>query len=837
MSVMYTDASVYGSNILLREIRDGIHSNIKVPFQPTLFLKAEDGDYTGLYGEKLKSINPGSIRDCKDFVDQYKGVSGFEIFGQLNYSLNYLNTYHVQDWKYSLVRAFSIDIETKQPEEGGFPKPENAAGVINAITIQNLHTEQCFTWGLGPTPPKAHTYTKYTECKSEEFLLRNFVDVWEQFSPELCTGWNSNTFDFPYLINRIRKICGEETVRRLSPWKIVTSNTREYQGKLENEFNIVGVQCLDYLDLMKKFTYGGRESWKLDAVAQEELGEEKLKNPAETFEEFYTNHFDIFIEYNVHDNRLVTKLDKKMKLIELAMTIAYKAKINFSDVYSPVKIWDAIIANRLMEDKVVVPQRKSTGGNAFGIEGAYVKTPQPGFYNLVSSLDATSLYPSLMLTLNISPETFLGMVDSTVDKCLSGQYENDNPNIAMGANGAIFDKTKQGIIPKLIIEYMAGRKAAKKQMLGKEQEREDFKKSGEDYSALDSEISALNNLQMAYKILMNSLYGGMANAGFRFFNSDMAESITTTGQLYLRSIEQGIDKLIDKEFKMIGNNSYMVYADTDSVYFTLEKIINRYAPKASDEQKLIMLEKLTADKLVPLVNQITDSVSKSINAYQNAITFKQEIAADKAIWIGKKNYVCRVHSSEGVRYAKPKYKTMGIALVRSSTPKLVQDDLRDSLEIIFNGGEKATQQFIQKVKSKFMTYPATGVARPSSANNIENFSSPRSIYKSGADGTTPIHIRGSLLYNHHIKEMDLTSKYDFIRDGDKVKYIYLSRPNPIRENVIAWPGDIDLPKELGLDKYIDWDLQFEKTFQDAIKNLIEPIGWSVEEQSSLEDFF
>lgn len=204
---------------------------------------------------------------------------------------------------------------------------------------------------------------------------------------------------------------------------------------------------------------------------------------------------------------------------------------------------------------------------------------------------------------------------------------------------------------------------------------------------------------------------------------------------------------------------------------------------------------------------------------------------------GKKNYVCRVHSSEGVRYAKPKYKTMGIALVRSSTPKLVQDDLRDSLEIIFNGGEKATQQFIQKVKSKFMTYPATGVARPSSANNIENFSSPRSIYKSGADGTTPIHIRGSLLYNHHIKEMDLTSKYDFIRDGDKVKYIILKTPNPIRENVIAFPADSDLPPEFGLDKYIDWEENFEKTFVSSIRNMIEPIGWTTEEISSLQDFF
>jgi DNA polymerase elongation subunit (family B) len=833
---MYTSADIYGSNILLREIRDGIHSNIKVPFKPTIYIKAENGDFTGLYGESLKSVQPGSIRETKDFVEKYKNVDGFEIFGQLNYTLQYLNTFSVVEWQFGHVNAYSIDIEVQPPldENGnpaGFPKPEHANGIVDLITIQNIHTEQCYTWGLGPKPATADTYTRYTQCKDEYSLLKSFVETWEQFGIEIITGWNSNFFDLPYLINRITKICGDVMVKRLSPWGQVRCDVKEYKGKKELEFSIVGVQCIDYIDLMKKFTYGGRESWKLDSIAQEELGDEKLKSPADSLDQMRKEYPDTYVLYNVHDVRLVTKLEKKMKLIELAMTLAYKAKINFEDVYSPVKMWDAIIANKLLSENIVVPQRKTSGTPAFGIEGAYVKTPIPGFYEWVSTLDGTSLYPSLIMTLNISPESYLGMTDSTVDKCVSGFYMNDNPDICMGANGALYDRKKRGIIPRLMEEYMVDRKKAKKEMLSLQQVQEDMKKAGKtNFSEIESKISSLDNLQMALKIALNSAYGGIANAGFRFFNSDMAESITTTGQLYLKAIERDIDFMISKEFKMPETSKFMIYADTDSVMLCLGSIINRYAEKATPDQKLMMLEKITIDKVTPLVNTIIDQVSESIHAYENKMFFKTEIAADRVLLCGKKNYICRVHSSEGVRYAKPKYKTMGVAMVRSSTPKVVQEDLRSSLDVIFNEGEKAIPAFVE-------SYDVNDVARPSSANNIDDFVSARSIYKSGTDGMTPMHIRAALLYNHYIKEMGLQNKYEPIKDGDKVRFINLRKPNPFRENVVGWPADIKMPKEFGLEKYIDWETQFEKTFKQAIINLVEPIGWSVEERATLDEFF
>ncbi len=839
MSLFYTDVAVQGSNILLRQVKDGIRSNVKIPWQPTLYIRDNSGnseEFVSLYGDKVKPVQPGSIRDCKDFAKQYEGVQGFEIYGQLNYALQYMSQFPMQgNWNFKQIRCFSIDIETKMPPGGGFPKPEHALGEINLITLQDIHTKRCFTFGTIPKPEKCD-YTNYTHCIDEKQLLRMFLQFWEQVMPDVITGWNINQFDIPYIINRMQQILGEEATKKLSPWGLVDFGTKEYRGKIEVTAKIVGIQILDYMELMKKFTYGNRESWKLDAVAQEELGEAKLENPANTFKEFYELFPDTFVEYNVHDAVLITKMDDKMKLLELAMTIAYMARVNYVDVYSPVKTWDNIIHNKLLADNIVVPQRKATGFNmrGEGIEGAYVKDPKHGMYTDVASIDATSLYPSLMITLNLSPETYLGQCHSTVEMCLSGNYTNKDPNITMGANGSMFRKDKQGVIPSLITNYMALRKTTKAEMLALEQQAENFKKEGDKKSAEDlrNQISSRSNLEKALKILQNALYGALANAGFRFFNADVAESITLTGQLYLRAIERDIDAKLSKIFNM-KPTVFCVYEDTDSCYFTLKDVIDKYAPGASIEQRIKMVEKLTAEKIVPAVNEIGLAVSQGLNVYAHKIVFKTEIAADKAMWIGKKMYICRVFSSEGVRYAKPKYKTMGISLVRSSTPKVVKKVLKDSLDVIFNEGETATQEYINKARAEFMKNSIEDVAFPRGANNLEEYASGSDIFRKG----TPIHVRATLLHNHYVEKLGLQDKYEKIAEGNKIKFIYLKMPNPIQQNIIAWSVDGKLPTEFGLHKYVDWDMQFDKTVKDSMENLMTPIGWSVEQRNNLEDFF
>ena len=839
----YTSVEKYGSNILVRESVDGIRSLRKDNWKPTLYLKdtdSTDSKFKSLSGDNVREIQPGNMSECKAFIKEYEGVKNFEIFGQLDEKLQYMNEDPTDGWDINAIKCTVIDIETKANPDLSFPKPDQALAEVILITLHDAYKKTNVTFGVGPFDSGDEKVTEYYGFDDEKTMLKAFLRYWGESGnggfPDVVTGWNSNDFDLPYLIHRIIKILGDEYAKKLSPWGIVEFGTKMYQGKEELSWKIVGVQCLDMLELMKKFTQKKRASWSLGNVALDEIGATKLENPTDSFQEFASSmkHRNTFVKYNVRDCTLVSDINDKLKMIELTLTLAYKAKINYDDVYSPVKMWDAIIHNELLNDNIVVPQRPHSGVKESSIEGAYVKDPVPGMYHDVVSLDALSLYPSIMQTLNISPETFLGMSDSNVELCLSGVYRNTDPDISMGANGAMFTRKFRGIIPKIIERYMVDRKSAKRKMLDLEQEVENFKKVGDTDSAkaLGSRIAALDNLQMSLKILLNALYGAAANKGFRFNSSDMAECITMTGQLFLRAIEKHADKAIAETFK-VPESKFLLYCDTDSVFFTLGSIIDKYSPKSDINDRIKLCENIAGDKLTGIVNSIVGEVIKGMNVYENKIFFKQEIAADKAIWLGKKKYAARVFSSEGVRYAKPKFKVMGLELVRSSTPQVVRKSLQDSLEVVFNGTEKTMQKYIEDTRQDFMSRTIEEIAFPRGANNLEEYSSETGIYRKGC----PIHVRASLLYNELVKTQNLTSKYDYIREGNKIKFIYLKQPNALHENIIAWSVDGDLPKEFGLHQHIDYDLQFEKTFLSAIEKMITPLGWKTEEVSSLDDFF
>lgn len=481
----YTNITKSSNTMLVREIVDGIPSLRRDMWQPTYYIKDinADSEYVTLYGDKVKSIKPGNMFESREWCKQYANISGFDIFGQQNEILQYANEYDSHGWDLNLIKVYSLDIEVGSPPArpdgsgGGFPDPKFALGEIQLITIQDIHTKRCYTWGTKKYVPtgKHNVTTSYTECIDEKNLLKLFLTFWQQSCPDIITGWHVDGFDVPYLINRIQSVLGNEFAKKLSPWNQVDFKLRNYKGAEEIEYNITGVSVLDMMLLMKKFTTNARESWALGAVAQEELGITKLENPAESFYAFYSDHFSLFVEYNIVDSMLVTQLEEKLKLISLALTIAYEAKINYNDVFSPVKTWDAILHNELLAKNVVSPQRQSSGVNAFSIEGAYVKTPVPGMYKNVVAFDFLSMYPSIMIALNLSPETYLGQCDSTVDLCLSGVIPNTDPNITMGANGSLFGKKKLGIIPAVIKTYMKKRRDAKNEMLGIEQQIEAIK--------------------------------------------------------------------------------------------------------------------------------------------------------------------------------------------------------------------------------------------------------------------------------------------------------------------------------------------------------------------------
>jgi DNA polymerase elongation subunit (family B) len=823
----YTSVAQHGDRILVREIVDGQERRREVDWSPSLFVKCKPNEveYTSLFGDNTKRVTFDTIGDARDFVKKYEDVDGFEIYGQQNWVLQYIHQYELGEPVFSEISVTSIDIETEVPESG-FPKPSKAEARVVLITCASRFKKPV-TFGIKPYDGDD---TDYRYCEDESTLFREFLSWWETHCPAIATGWNIEGFDLPYLAVRIDKILGKSQVNRLSPWGVVRVSPDRRDPDLI-DVQILGVAVLDYLALMKKYTYGSRPSWSLGAVAAEEIGQTKLDHSEyASFNEFMEKDWPKFVQYNVIDAVLPLRIDDKMKLMDTALTVAYIAKINYQDGYSPVKTWDAIIHNALMDKGIVVPQRKSSGMSLDSIEGGFVKTPIPGFKKHITAFDATSLYPSIMMTLNLSPETYLGLVDSSVDLCLNGVWPNVQDGVAVGANGAMYSKKKRGIIPELVEGLMTLRRTSKNEMLKLKQELE---KTGD--KSLDFKIAALDNKQMAAKILANALYGAIANAGFRFFNPDIAESITTTGQLYIRSIDKQLPVLMAETFK-IPVKDYVCYADTDSVYVSYEEIINKYFSNETDVHKLIsIMEKTAKSKIQPLISRVTEEVSSKLSVYDDKISFKLEIAADKAVFVAKKKYVCRVYSSEGVAYAKPKTKVMGLEMIRSSTPMWVRNKLEEVFDLVFSTDEQTLQAFIKKSKDEFLTLPPEDIARPTGVNGLDKSEDSRNIYDRGR--SVPIHVRASLLYNHYLKKHGLQTRYHSILEGDKIKYVYLKMPNPIKENVIAWPVDEQLPSEFGLHKYVDYQTQFDKTFLAAVQIVLTAIKWNAEHQSSLDEFF
>jgi DNA polymerase elongation subunit (family B) len=827
---MYTNVYQYGSKMLVRGYdTKGNQYKRKEDFQPTIFVPSKTPtDYKTLQGNYVASLHPGTMRDTKDYIDRYKDVEGFEIYGNNNYVAQYISDNFKGELKFDIenIRIWTIDIETST--ESGFPNMKTANEEILLITLQDNATKRVITFGSKPYV-NTDKNVQYRYCTNELDLLREFINYWSLNTPDVVTGWNCNLFDIPYLIRRINATLGETYSKRLSPWESIRERTINIRGNEETAYDIHGVAVLDYLDLYKKYTYTTQESYRLDHIAFVELGERKRENPGNSFKEFYTDYWKEFVEYNIHDVALVDRLEDKMKLIELQITMAYNAKINYEDVFSQVRMWDAIIYNHLRDKGIAIPQNNSSRKDS-QFEGAYVKDPIVGMHKWVASFDLNSLYPHLIMQYNISPETLLaGKMNVTVDQLLNKEINTTmlkEQNITLTANGVSYTKDTQGFMPALMEEMYKNRSRFKKQMLKIQQEFEHDKKNND----LRKEISRLNNLQMAMKIALNSAYGAMGNQYFRYFDIRMAEGITTSGQLSIRWMANKLNAFMNKTLKTNGKD-YVIAIDTDSIYLTLEDLVETTCVGKDTNQKIAFMDKICEDVFQPFIDKGYDELAEYMNSYDQKMQMKREVLADKGLWTAKKRYILNVHNSEGVQYATPKLKVMGLEMVKSSTPQIIRNKLKESITVILDGDQSALHKFITTFRKEFNQLPVEQISFPRSVNNLQQYTSSSNIYGSG----TPMHVRGALLYNHYLKKAKLEGKYPLIREGEKIKFVYLKTPNTIQENIISFTNE--LPKELGLHKYVNYDIQFEKVFLDALQIVIQPLGWSVEEKSSLEDFF
>jgi DNA polymerase elongation subunit (family B) len=824
----YSSIVQWGNSILVRGYEKNGPFKKKEEFNPTMYVSSKKGNskFKLFNGGMVDEISPGSIKETKEFIERYDEVEGFAVHGQTNFSYQYISENFPGEIQYdsTLIRVHFLDIETEN--EHGWPNLADANEKINLITIYDSIKKHPVTFGWGEFTPKNNEI--YFKFSSEFEMLSKYVEWHSQDYPDVMTGWFSNGFDIPYICRRIEKICGVHTLNRLSPWSYVRNDEKMFQGEKEYTSMILGIALIDYLDLYKKFILKPRENYKLDYIAEVELGEKKVDySEYNSFKEFYENNFQKFTEYNIHDTVLVYKLEQKLKLLDILFTVAYYAKINYEDVFSPVKTWDTIIYNYLRERNVVIPKQKFHRKEEY--PGGFVKEPIKGMHKWVVSFDLQSLYPHLIMQYGISPENFVGLrmdvvMEDLVNKKtdLSELLEND---YCMTANGWLY-RREEAMLPNLMQEMYNLRAKAKKEMIEVKKQYEDSPSN-----ALKNKISSLDNLQHAAKILLNSCYGAVGNEFFRYYDSRMAEGITLSGQLSIMWMERKFNAYLNKVLKTT-NVDYVIAIDTDSCYLNLEPLVNEYCDEGdSIISKIDFMDKICKEAIQPFINKCFEELAKYMNAYQQKMFMKRESLADTGIWVAKKKYVLNVYDNEGVRYKEPEVKVTGLQMIQSSTPQVIKKNLKDSLDIIISGDQEKLQEYVLKLEGAFRNYKVEEISKPSGVNGLKKYDDSKTIYTKG----TPIHVRGSLLYNHLVKELNLTNRYQFIKDNDKIKFVYLMMPNHIKEDVIAFPSE--LPVEFELHKYVDYETQFQKIYISPLEAILDVIGWSAYKSNSMGDLF
>ena len=825
MSSIYTNVTLLGDSILCRGYENGEPVAYKDIIKPTLYVPSPKGKWKTLDGQPMAPIKQDGAKRARDFIQQYKDVEGFAVHGYERFVYQWISEKYPHEMRANmdLMRIYTIDIEVEC--ENGFPDVEAAAERMLCITIKDFATGKFITWG---TREYYGNGTDYRFFNNEQDMLGAFHKWWVEHTPDIVTGWNCNLYDIPYICRRIESQLGEKFQKSLSPWNRVNMKEIYIQGRRNLSYDILGVSILDYLDLYRKFTYTNQESYRLDHIATVELGEAKLDHSEyENFKAFYTNDWDKFVKYNIHDVELVDRLEKKMKLLELAVVMAYDAKVNFQDVYSQVRMWDTLIYNYLKERKICVPPRQESKKDE-KYAGAYVKEPKPGLYDWVVSFDLNSLYPHLIMQYNISPETLEERRHPTASvEGLLTQTISIGGNSAVCANGAQYRKDIHGFLPEMMQKIYDDRVIYKKKMISAKKK---FEKTGD--VKLQDDISAFNNIQMARKIQLNSAYGAIGNQYFRYYNVTNAEAITLSGQVSIRWIENKMNNYLNKILKT-EEIDYVIASDTDSIYLNLGPLVKTIFKdrEKSDSDVLRFLTKVCDVEFEKYITNSYEELATYVNAYEQKMFMKRENIANKGIWTAKKRYILNVWDSEGVQYAEPKLKMMGIEAVKSSTPASCRTAIKDALKVIMNGNESDVQEYIGNFRKKFEALPAEDIAFPRGCNNLAKFSGSSSVYVKG----TPIHVLGALLYNFHIKQKKLQHKYPLIQEGEKVKFLYLRTPNRISENVVSFFQT--LPKEFGLDKSVDLDLQFKKSFLDPLQVILDTINWKAEKIATLEDFF
>jgi len=876
----YTHLALLFNEIGVR-VRDPITregSYFKVKYRPRTYTQAPPGTpsvWKTLDGEPLREKLHGSISEYRDYHNQ-AAKDGRKVYGVISPVQQFVaETLPKQcGVAFEHIRTAFIDIEVES--SAGFAPVENPINAITAITVAVWG--KYLVWGTGDYTPTNDNIT-YAKCDDEHELLYSFLKWWATDYPDIVTGWNVQFFDIPYIINRItllQKTQGFKiSASVLSPWRKISRRNMILMGKTQTVIDLVGVNILDYLELYRKFSLTQQASYRLDFIAEQELGRKKL-----AYDEYGSlaalaeQNYQKFIEYNIVDVELVIELNNKLHHLDLCTSIAYGARVNFTDTFKQVRLWDAIMYYDLYDQKVAVPPNESHDKEQ-NFVGAYVKEPQLGKFGWVVSFDVNSLYPSIMRQWNISQDRHLTAdwlqnrlrqlesVSTTscesatteplqwIDKCqtsdapfvrhalrqlieytenttveqmLSDLGSKEEPwpwlkilSVCITPNRQTFRTDSSGFLPTILENMYDERKKAKaKETAAK-------KKAEKATSKLEKDTLSFQALkwgleQTTKKLNLNSCYGALGNPYARFFDLRHAEAVTITGQLIIRYIATELNTFLNSEF---GTNAdYVLASDTDSVYLTLAPVVKNSPENSS--ALVDILDKYCEKTLQPIIDGAFARINDRFNTLTSVLAMKREVIAEHGVWTAKKRYLLWVHDNEGVRYDPPKLKSVGIEAVRSSTPKYAREVIKAALECFIKDDKQAFYDLLEDAEIEFEKRPFEDIASPRTCNGLD-------VYDINADGEftskTPIHVRGALVYNRHLEQTGLLQKYPIIRNGEKIRFCYLKPQNPLRSTVLAAPNK--LPKEWNMERFLDKQEQFEKNVLGPLEVIVQYANWPI----------
>ena len=816
-------------------------------YYPYLYIETSgQHDEISLYNTKLKKKTFSSSKERRIFSEKDENKRIYHNFTCSQQFLidEFSSEIDNPDFVKHPLKIFYLDIETYSPDE--FPEPSLAKAPVNMITIYDNLSEKFHSFGLGEYD--SHDNIIYHNCKTEIVLLERFLDFFQKDYPDIVTTWNGEVFDIPYLVNRIGRVLGDDQAKKLSPYNnIISKEIFTKFGKKAEKFYIEGIANLDYMNVYKKFCPVQRESYSLGSITSLELGESKIEYEESNLSSLADKNWKQFVDYNIQDVNLLVKLEEKLHYLNIIRSLSHVGLTNLETAMSTISIVAGAVAIQAKKNKKIIPTFPHKEDDGVTIEGAFVSEPQRGFHDAVISFDANSLYPNLIRTCNMSPETKVGNLEKLDDKTILHHVNGkkytltdeklkvlmEKENLAVTKIGTLFSQKETGLVPQIIEENYKKRVDIKKELKKIKKELVNSEKNSKDYKQQKTRESILNNKQYALKILMNSIYGAFANNFFFLRDRDVARSITITGQSVIKKGSQIIEEFFVKngiEKESLEKNSPMVYGDTDSCHVSVQRLLEKNNIKLLKKDKTLNSDaEKVIDNLEKYINeQITVWAKKELNSSSPKIEFKRESICDVAIYIQKKRYVLHVIDEEGVSCDKTKY--TGIEVVRSTMTKQVKEFNKKIIETMIQTRDPSqTNIILEKIYEDFQTKDENNLSFVVGIKNYEKYSdlcNELSTVKG-----MPVHVKAAYYYNYFLKKQSLIKKHETITSGDKIQYYYVQQPNQFAISVMAFKNR--LPDEIKDLFPMDKEKQFEKLVLETMRKIFEPVGWEIREPGKM----